>query len=188
MRAPPFTVFVLDLAMPIRFRCAYCNQLMGIATRKAGTVITCPKCAGQVVVPKPDPDSLPDEPPSKGQHELLEDEELAQLLEMSQEEASQHSLAIPTAAKAHSSVASRSAKPHERTVRATEATLRNGEASLEATPMLAPATRGFFLPMPIFYLLNLGAVFLLVMTFFAGYWLGRSSAPAVPVLEKADHK
>ena len=40
--------------MPIRFRCAYCNQLMGIAHRKAGTVVRCPTCSGQVVVPNPD--------------------------------------------------------------------------------------------------------------------------------------
>jgi hypothetical protein len=39
--------------MPIRFRCAYCNQLMGIAHRKAGTVVRCPNCAGQVIVPSP---------------------------------------------------------------------------------------------------------------------------------------
>jgi phage FluMu protein Com len=37
--------------MPIRFRCAYCNQLMAIAHRKAGTVVRCPTCSGQVVVP-----------------------------------------------------------------------------------------------------------------------------------------
>src|SRR5215831_19309080 len=37
--------------MPIRFRCAYCNQLMAIARRKAGTVVRCPTCSGQVVVP-----------------------------------------------------------------------------------------------------------------------------------------
>src|SRR5947209_19491873 len=37
--------------MPIRFRCAYCNQLLGIAHRKAGSVVRCPTCAGQVVVP-----------------------------------------------------------------------------------------------------------------------------------------
>jgi hypothetical protein len=47
--------------MPIRFRCAYCNQLMGIARRKAGTVIRCPNCAGQVIVPNPEPG--PEEPP-----------------------------------------------------------------------------------------------------------------------------
>jgi hypothetical protein len=40
--------------MPIRFRCAYCNQLLGIARRKAGTVVRCPTCAGQVVVPATD--------------------------------------------------------------------------------------------------------------------------------------
>jgi hypothetical protein len=39
--------------MPIRFRCAYCNQLMGIARRKAGNVVRCPTCAGQVIVPTP---------------------------------------------------------------------------------------------------------------------------------------
>lgn len=44
--------------MPIRFRCAYCNQLLGIARRKAGTVVRCPNCSGQVMVP--DPDARPD--------------------------------------------------------------------------------------------------------------------------------
>jgi hypothetical protein len=39
--------------MPIRFRCAYCNQLMGIARRKGGTVVRCPTCGGQVIVPQP---------------------------------------------------------------------------------------------------------------------------------------
>jgi hypothetical protein len=42
--------------MPIRFRCAYCNQLLGIARRKAGQVVRCPTCAGQVVVPNPEPE------------------------------------------------------------------------------------------------------------------------------------
>jgi hypothetical protein len=43
--------------VPIRFRCAYCNQLMGIARRKSGTVVRCPTCSGQVVVPNPDLES-----------------------------------------------------------------------------------------------------------------------------------
>src|SRR5713226_6585003 len=42
--------------MPIRFRCAYCNQLLGIARRKSGTVVRCPTCAGQLVVPNVDTD------------------------------------------------------------------------------------------------------------------------------------
>src|SRR5262249_31163660 len=41
-------------AMPIRFRCAYCNQLMGIARRKAGSLVRCPSCAGQIIVPNPE--------------------------------------------------------------------------------------------------------------------------------------
>jgi hypothetical protein len=44
--------------MPIRFRCAYCNQLLGIARRKVGTVVRCPTCAGQVVVPDRDAEDL----------------------------------------------------------------------------------------------------------------------------------
>src|SRR5215831_13122157 len=52
--------------MPIRFRCAYCNQLMGIARRKAGTVVRCPRCAGQVIVPDPGPEAV-DAPPAPGE-------------------------------------------------------------------------------------------------------------------------
>jgi DNA-directed RNA polymerase subunit RPC12/RpoP len=48
--------------MPIRFRCAYCSQLMSIATRKAGTVIRCTKCAGEIIVPV-----LEGEAPNPGQ-------------------------------------------------------------------------------------------------------------------------
>jgi hypothetical protein len=49
--------------MPIRFRCAYCNQLMGIARRKANTVVSCPNCKGQVVVPDPGTADGDDGPP-----------------------------------------------------------------------------------------------------------------------------
>jgi hypothetical protein len=49
--------------MPIRFRCAYCNQLLGISRRKAGTVVRCPTCAGQVIVPNADAlPGTPDQP------------------------------------------------------------------------------------------------------------------------------
>src|SRR5438067_609339 len=52
--------------MPIRFRCAYCNQLLGIARRKAGTVVRCPTCAGQVVVPAGDGgDEEEEKPPGR---------------------------------------------------------------------------------------------------------------------------
>ncbi len=53
--------------MPIRFRCPFCDQLLGISRRKVGTVIECPNCHGQVGVPGDDPvpeaASLPGAPP-----------------------------------------------------------------------------------------------------------------------------
>src|SRR5712671_6654907 len=58
--------------MPIRFRCAYCNQLMGIARRKAGTVVRCPTCAGQVVVPANDQEDVDKEPEGAPEPPLFE--------------------------------------------------------------------------------------------------------------------
>ncbi len=52
--------------MPIRFRCAYCNQLMGISRRKAGTVVRCPKCAGEIIVPVPDGQAGPEDAGEQG--------------------------------------------------------------------------------------------------------------------------
>lgn len=39
--------------MPIRFRCPSCTKLLGIARRKAGTVVRCPRCGIEVTVPAP---------------------------------------------------------------------------------------------------------------------------------------
>ena len=39
--------------MPIRFRCPYCNRLLGIATRKAGMETICPHCGYTITVPVP---------------------------------------------------------------------------------------------------------------------------------------
>ena len=38
--------------MPIHFRCCFCNQLLSIAHRKAGSVIDCPTCRGKIWVPR----------------------------------------------------------------------------------------------------------------------------------------
>ena len=37
--------------MPIRFRCPFCDQLLGISRRKVGAVVDCPRCRGRVGVP-----------------------------------------------------------------------------------------------------------------------------------------
>ena len=44
--------------MPIRFRCVYCNKLLGIARRKAGAVVNCPHCAEKLIVPTPADESV----------------------------------------------------------------------------------------------------------------------------------
>ena len=38
----------------LRFRCYRCNQLLGVSFRKAGTVISCPRCAADLKVPRPE--------------------------------------------------------------------------------------------------------------------------------------
>jgi phage FluMu protein Com len=42
--------------MPIRFRCVYCDKLLGIAKRKAGAVVNCPQCHQPLIVPSPEPE------------------------------------------------------------------------------------------------------------------------------------
>ncbi len=50
--------------MPVRFRCVYCNKLLSIATRKAGTVINCPTCEKPLIVPTPEPENEAQEEPA----------------------------------------------------------------------------------------------------------------------------
>ncbi len=38
----------------LRFRCYRCNQLLGASAKRAGSIITCPKCGAELKVPRPD--------------------------------------------------------------------------------------------------------------------------------------
>lgn len=68
--------------MPIKFRCEYCRQLMGIAHSKAGTLVDCPTCGRTLRVPNRDGTV---DPPPKPAVNLADDglrralDELAQL-------------------------------------------------------------------------------------------------------------
>jgi hypothetical protein len=46
--------------MPIKFRCKYCHQRLGIGSRKAGTQVKCPTCGGSVTVPFKDQEGMDD--------------------------------------------------------------------------------------------------------------------------------
>lgn len=65
--------------MPIRFRCAHCDQLMGIARRKAGTIVSCPTCEGQIIVPQPEPETVSSQ--SKNIGGMFEESDLSDVLE-----------------------------------------------------------------------------------------------------------
>ena len=41
-----------SMANPIKFRCFRCNQLLGVSRTKAGEVVSCPKCAAELIVPE----------------------------------------------------------------------------------------------------------------------------------------
>jgi hypothetical protein len=45
--------------VPIRFRCTNCDQLMGIARRKAGSLVRCPACRSEIAVPADADDDSP---------------------------------------------------------------------------------------------------------------------------------
>jgi hypothetical protein len=82
--------------MPIRFRCVYCNQLLGISRRKAGMTVRCTTCDGQLIVPDPNaasteladeglppqpPQSVTKEPPPHKGSQLFERDDFGDVLE-----------------------------------------------------------------------------------------------------------
>lgn len=40
--------------VPLKFRCYQCNQLLGVSRNKVGTVVACPKCGADLIVPDPE--------------------------------------------------------------------------------------------------------------------------------------
>ena len=48
---------------PIKFRCVQCNQLLGVSASKVGSVVSCPRCAVELIVPEADdPSGVPGAP------------------------------------------------------------------------------------------------------------------------------
>jgi hypothetical protein len=152
--------------MPIRFRCAYCNQLMAIARRKAGTVVRCPTCAGQVVVPALDapPGPLapnaPSAPPPQGAFERSDFEQVFQ-----QEPAPAAPPVFPPVPKAAAGAAGAPAEALE--VEAVP------WPSAGAWPTSAPG--GMVLTPGRATLLGIMVLVLLGLSFIAGLLIGRSS-------------
>jgi hypothetical protein len=96
--------------MPIRFRCVYCNQLLGISRRKAGTTVRCTTCNGQLIVPDqaaaatersdedaPAPTDVPTKAPPAAGGQLFERDDFEQILEPFQFRSSPAAVANPPA-------------------------------------------------------------------------------------------
>jgi hypothetical protein len=157
--------------MPIRFRCAYCNQLMGIARRKAGTVVRCPKCAGQVVVPFPEGDDLADsehpqavaDNPQGGEApgKLFEQNDFANVLE-EDHAAGRQALRQPQASDGDNPFAALPGAAHP----AYEAVRMGSEKR---------RPRGIFLTSGALAIVSAIVLVLVGMAFFLGLLLGRSS-------------
>jgi DNA-directed RNA polymerase subunit RPC12/RpoP len=141
--------------MPIRFRCAYCNQLMGISRRKAGTVIRCPRCAGQVIVPKlPDGQTTskpgPTQPAEHGAVNLFERNDFENLFDAPG----------PAPSPVSPSAMSTPVNP-------------NG-FELETLSASTPGRPGIFLTPPMLTLLSVVLIILLGLAFFLGILVGNS--------------
>ncbi len=139
--------------MPIRFRCAYCNQLMGIARRKAGTVVSCPKCNGQVVVPTPEGDDGHDPEPERGAGAVFEESDFEKMFHS---EAAAPQVLSPPAPQSG---------PHLPTIK----------QEFEAVPLPGMGPRGVLFTPGMLTLLCVFVVILMGMAFFLGLLLGRSN-------------
>jgi DNA-directed RNA polymerase subunit RPC12/RpoP len=145
--------------MPIRFRCAYCNQLMGIGRRKAGTIVRCPRCAGEVIVPAAQPVPAGSEP--AGVNPIFEREDFGRDLGAATP-APDRPPAAPLPPPAYLSGG-------------------DGESN-DPEAISEPAHRGLrrpgiFLPMPIL-ILSVGLLLGIIAVMFAlGFLVGRSTAP-----------
>lgn len=83
--------------MPIKFRCDDCRQLLGIARRKAGTEVNCPRCGKILVVPPEDQVDEGDDSPEPAESStpaLLERDDFDALLSAPQR------VRVPVAQKA----------------------------------------------------------------------------------------
>lgn len=154
--------------MPIRFRCAYCNQLLGISRRKAGTVIRCPTCTGQVVVPHAPADEQEDDRP--GKQLVFERDNFDQLLNANESDP----VALPKqgSGAVQFPVAAPSAEIDERT--------EAGSRMEKAGPMPARPTQTAKLPLAQSRSFGVAVLVgvLMVLAFGAGMWVGYSLKPA----------
>jgi phage FluMu protein Com len=150
--------------MPIRFRCHHCNQLMGIARRKAGMTVQCPTCHAQLVVPQTEAAASPGGVASPGPAPAAT-ERPAPLFERSDFEDFLQNQAPPPAVAA-------TAPPPPFAIESPPA-----PPPLQPSDMLRPRPIGLVLSPTQATWLTVAAILLLALAFGAGllvghYWMG----------------
>jgi hypothetical protein len=136
---------------------------MGIARRKAGTVVRCPTCSGQVVVPNPDATGA--EPSPQQPNQLFERSDFDELFD-------------PAIPKEHPGATVESSPPQVPAVGwGTQAEANSGVARLEpgpAPPLLSPPPApGIVLSPSLLTLLTVLGILLLAVVFGAGILVGK---------------
>ncbi len=164
--------------MPIHFRCPHCNQLMGIARRKSGTLIHCPTCTKELVVPRGGEAAVPEKVPEPPRpNSLLEKLDVDAILNAPATGKAEKVVHAPEPEKP----ALRLASPPPPLPRPAAPKARVGELLAKDNgvdpdlPSLAlgPRRRGLFLSTPWIVLLCLIDVVLLAIAFFLGWLAGR---------------
>jgi hypothetical protein len=140
--------------MPIRFRCPYCQQLLGIARRKAGSQVECPTCHAQVLVPASEPQ--PAAPATGQQRPFFEQSDFENLLQ-------------PTRQPAPSAPAPSPLQQSDSRVPSYDVERLDPKALAPTEPR----PPGIFLTPSQATLLTVAAVFLLAIAFGAGLLVGR---------------
>jgi DNA-directed RNA polymerase subunit RPC12/RpoP len=149
--------------MPIQFRCAYCNQLLGIARRKAGSVISCPTCNGRVIVPKlPDGDEVETSGPTERPDDLLERSDFDALFQPP----------APGQSAVRASLGPGAAAPPLAFGDPGARALTTGVVATGAKPQAAVKKPGIFLSPSLTVWLAVLAICLIVIAFLAGLLIG----------------
>src|SRR5262245_41720101 len=54
---PAYEVFAMSTSTAdrLKVRCYRCNQLLAVAPTKAGSVVACPRCKAELLIPRPEP-------------------------------------------------------------------------------------------------------------------------------------
>jgi len=166
--------------MPIRFRCVYCEKLLGIARRKAGAVVNCPHCSEKLIVPTPEPsqvESSPEQLAKESEEEQLFAGGGPQLFERSDFEALLQSeptfrsneepspAALTKRNMEPPPVAASMPKPKARSA--------NGPAELAAAGFDVSTPEGVFINTSKMTWLGVAGVILLALAFTAGLFVGR---------------